>query len=558
MLTTDELKKVLTTSGFVNEADFNSALEAATDVQKPVTDILVFRGLISDDALGKLIAEYYKVGYVNLKNKIVPLEILKLVPEQAALSFHIIPFHLDKDYLSLAMENPQDIEAVEFVKRKTNLNVIPFYLTPSDFAKTVGQYKRNIKNIFQTIIEDNVSKTDTKIDNIEGLAEEVPVIKILDTILEYAQAEGASDVHINALEDSMVIRFRVDGILKDIVSLPKPIHPALIARIKILSSLKIDEHRTPQDGRFKFKVNESFVALRVSVLPTFFGENIVMRLLPESARALSLEELGVGGDQMALVLNNIKKPHGMVLVTGPTGSGKTTTLYSILNILNTPKVNICTIEDPIEYSLRRVNQTQVNQQAGLTFATGLRSLLRHDPNVIMIGEIRDSETAEIAIHSALTGHLVLSTLHTNSATGAIPRFLDMGSEAFLLASTLNVIIAQRLVRRICAACIQKIEVTQEIREFIETHAEPSFILSDVFRGTGCPECGNSGYKGRISIYEMLEITKEIRDLITHKASEEALRDLAVKQGMVTLIRDGINKVGAGLTTIEEIIRVTRE
>jgi type IV pilus assembly protein PilB len=551
------LKAILTQSGFITEADFVAAEKASTEVGQQITDILVFRGLISEDALGKLVAEYYKVKFISLKNKIISLNILQLVPEQAAVSFHIIPFEKDTA-IHLGMENPQDIEAIEFVKRKIGFSVIPYYITPADFRKTIGQYKRNIKLLFADIISENLQKTKVGGENVQQSAEELPVIKILDTILEYASAEGASDIHLNTMENDLVIRFRIDGILRDIATLPKSIQPAIVARIKILSVLKIDEHRIPQDGRFKFRIYEDDISLRVSVLPTFFGENVVMRLLPESARPLSLEELGIGADNLPKLRNNIHKPHGMVLSTGPTGSGKTTSLYSVLNMLNTPEVNICTIEDPIEYSVRRINQTQVNQPAGLTFASGLRSLLRHDPDVIMIGEIRDNETAEIAIHAALTGHLVLSTLHTNSAAGAIPRFLDMGAQGFLLASTLNLVIAQRLVRKICTNCIHKVEPSREMLTLIKEQTGTISNITDFFIGQGCSECNGTGYKGRIGLYEIMEVTPEIRAMITKSVSEADLTTLAIKQGMNTLFMDGLNKVSAGLTSIEEVARVTSE
>lgn len=557
MILPETLKNILTQSGFVTAADFNSASRAALDLGQSIEDILVFRGVISEDALGKLIAEYYGVKSVTLRTKVIPLEVLELVPEPAALEFHAIPFQHDAAGLHVGLENPQDFEAIEFIKRKTNLNVIPYYMTSSDFQKSIGQYKRNIRNLFKSILDENLQKTKLEGQTVEKIAADLPVIKILDTILEYASAEGASDVHFNTFESSLLIRFRVDGLLRDIASLPKAIQPALIARIKVLASLKIDEHRVPQDGRFKFKIYENEISLRVSVLPTFFGENVVMRILAESSRPLSLEELGFVSDNLTKIHQNIKKPHGMILATGPTGSGKTTSLYSLLNILNTPDVNICTIEDPIEYSVNRINQTQVNTQAGLTFAKGLRSLLRHDPDVIMIGEIRDNETAEIAIHSALTGHLVLSTLHTNSAAGAIPRFLDMGIEGFLLASTLNLVIAQRLVRKICTNCIHKIEPTKEMLDFIKQFSH-DYEVTDFFTGEGCTECSGSGYKGRVGIYEILDVTKEIRELIIKNVSEDVINDQAIKQGMRTLMMDGLYKVSAGLTSINEVARITQE
>jgi type IV pilus assembly protein PilB len=560
MILPTTLKTVLIDSGFIKEADFAAAQKTAEDLGKPVSDILIFRGLITDDMLGKLIAEHYKVPFTALNNKSIPLEVLKLIPEQAANSFHIIPFLVSEGVVNLGMESPNDIEALEFAKRQTNLQVKPYYITPADFSKTIGQYKKNIKSVFKSIIEENLEKSkQVGIKEAEKAAEELPVIKILDTIIEYAQAERASDIHLEAMEDSVIVRFRIDGILKDILDLPPQIHPPLVARVKILSSLKIDEHRTPQDGRFKFQINQEFISLRVSILPAFFGENIVMRLLSESTRPLSLEELGITGDQLSIIRKSIKKPHGMILVTGPTGSGKTTTLYSILNILNVPEVNICTVEDPIEYGIRRINQAQVNEKAGFTFSSGLRSLLRHDPDVIMIGEIRDEDTAEISIHASLTGHLVLSTLHTNSASGAIPRFLDMGAEGFLLASTINVIIAQRLVRKICQSCIERYTPDPAVVDFIsKSFGVSSQNIPEFFQGKGCPECGNSGYKGRVGIYEVLEITPELKHLIITKAPEDEINSMAIKQGMITLMKDGLHKASAGTTTIEEVLRITRE
>jgi len=558
MILPETLSDILTKSGFITQKDFDAALQTSQDLHQPVTDILVFRGLISEDALGKLIAEHYGVGFVSLKSKIIPLDILQLIPEQAALSFHIIPFLKDTDKIHVGMENPQDIEALEFIKRKTSMNIVPYYITPADFGKTIGQYKRNIKNLFKDIIAENINQTSLEEGKEIEAAEKIPVIRILDTILEYASAENASDIHFNLLEDSLIIRFRIDGILKDIVTLPKSAQAALVARIKLISGLKIDEHRVPQDGRFKFKVYEDYISLRVSVLPAFYGENVVMRLLPESARPQSLEELGIGGSDTPTIRENIYRSNGMILVTGPTGSGKTTTLYSVLNMLNTPQVNVCTIEDPIEYGVRRVNQTQVNLGTGFTFAKGLRALMRHDPDIIMIGEIRDNETAEIAIHAALTGHLVLSTLHTNSAAGAVPRFLDMGVQGFLLASTINVIIAQRLVRKICTACIKKTEPSEEMMRFIQDNSDGKNLISDFFKGVGCQECDGSGYKGRVGIYEILNVTKDIRDLIIKKVPEEDINEVAIREGMTTLMLDGLNKVSAGITTIEEIARVINE
>lgn len=551
------LKQILTNSGYVSQEQYESALKAAEDLQKPISDILLFRGLITEEALGKLVAEYYQVPYVTLKNQTIPSEVLAFIPEKTATAFRMIPFASQDKQLHVAMENPQDIEALEFAKRSSNLSVIPYYITPGELTKVLGQYKQNIKAEFKKIIEDNIAQTqNTGGENQAAI--ELPVTKILDTLLEYAHAEGASDIHIETLETEVLVRFRIDGILQDMLSLPKEIHDALIARIKILSQLKIDEHRVPQDGRFKFKLDNGFLALRVSILPTFYGENIVLRLLAESARPLSLEELGFSGRYLEVVKTNIKRPHGMILVTGPTGSGKTTSLYSLLNILNTPSVNICTIEDPVEYGIRRVNQVQVNNTTGLTFAAGLRSLLRHDPNVIMIGEIRDAETAEIAVHAALTGHLVISTLHTNSASAAIPRLQDMGIESFLIASTLNLIIAQRLVRRINPKCIEKYKPEPEVIDSLKNAAGNEVQVENFYRPRQDGECANNGYKGRVGIYEIMEINEDIRNLITKQVSAKEIEQAAVKNGMTRLLEDGINKAAAGVTTIEEALRVMRE
>jgi len=557
MILPEQLRHVILTSGFITPSDFDGAVKTSQELGKSLTDILIYRGLISEDVLGQLIAEYYSVSYVKLSHKIIPQDVLSLIPEEAATSFRMIPFSREGDTLYLAMEDPSDLEGREFAKRKTGLKLQIFFVTPSDLTSAIGQYKRNIKEIFKTIIDENAQKAPTTQD-VEKLASDVPVVKTLDTIVEYASAEGTSDIHFEVLESEFLVRFRIDGILHDTLTLPKSIHPAIIARIKILSKLKIDEHRIPQDGRFKFQIRNTFIALRVSILPGFYGENIVLRILPESARPLSLEELGVTGHSLELVKNNIKKPHGMILVTGPTGSGKTTTLYSVLNILNTTSVKICTVEDPVEYGIRRVNQIQVNPQAGLTFSAGLRSLLRHDPDIIMVGEIRDQETAEMAIHSSLTGHLVLSTLHTNDAAGTIPRFLDMGAEGFLVATTLNLIIAQRLVRKICSSCIEPYEPSEEIKQYLAKTVPDTLQLKKFYRGKGCQECNYKGYKGRIGIYEVLEVNDAIRDLIIKRVSGEEINRQALKNGMVSLLIDGINKASGGSTTIEEVLRVVRE
>lgn len=554
------LRQIILRSGFVSEKDFDACAKTAIDLNKSVTDVLLFQGLISESVLGQLIADYLQVPFVQMGNKLIPVEILKLVPENLALTYQVIPFKKEGESLHLAMENPRDLEAQEVIRRKTGLKIIPYYLVLSDFKKAVSQYKRNIKKEFEKIISENIKKTEKtdKKKELVKIAEELPVIEVFNTILEYAVGERASDVHLERMEESLIVRFRIDGVLQDIIVLPATIHPALVARIKILSNLKIDEHRIPQDGRFKFTSGQETISLRTSIVPGFYGENTVMRLMFESNRPLNLEELGLTGNNLKWVKEQIQKPHGMILVTGPTGCGKTSTLYSILNILNKVEVKICTIEDPIEYDIHRVTQIQVNPKTGLTFASGLRSLLRHDPDIMMVGEIRDKETAQIAIHAALTGHLVLSTLHTNDASGAIPRFIDMGVEPFLLASTVNIIIAQRLVRRICSNCIEEYRPDKNTLDFFQKKFGARILTQKFYRGRGCEECGKKGYKGRIGVFEILLVSEAIKQLTITKTSASNICRQALKEGMILMLDDGLNKVASGLTTIEEILRVAED
>lgn len=553
----DKFKKILVESGFISEKDFDEAAQASLDLGKPIEDILVFRGLISEDALGRLIAEHLNVPYANLSRQVIPEDTLIKIPEKLARTYRMVAFDKDDYRVKVAMEDPSDFEALEFAKRQTGMQIIPHFASTNDIRKALGQYRRNIRADFDKVITENIKKTSPEEDLLKA-AETLPVIKILDTIVEYAIAERASDIHIETFAEEIIVRFRIDGILIDIIKLPRGIEAALVARVKILCNLKIDEHRIPQDGRYKYMLDEDIIGLRISIIPGFYGENVVMRLLPETSRPLSLEELGLTGYGLKVVKRNIIKPYGMILVTGPTGCGKTTTLYSTLNILNTVKVKICTIEDPIEYGIKRVTQIQVQPKANLDFAAGLRALLRHDPDIIMVGEIRDRETAEIAVHAALTGHLVLSTLHTNDASGAIPRFLDMGVEGYLLASTVNLVIAQRLVRKICPACLVEYQPDEDTLNLLKQDYGVNVTKQKFYKGRGCKECGNRGYKGRIGIYETLTVTDAIKRLIGTRTSSDAIQKQAVDEGMVTMLEDGFDKVSAGLTSLEEVLRAIRE
>ncbi len=472
-----------------------------------------------------------------------------------------------KKLAKIAMLDPIDYDAIDFLRIKLGVWVEPYLTTPSSLKYGLKQYKRKIGQEFNQIISESVTQlvsTDQK-DNLSKLVEAVPIVTILDNIVEHAIVLNASDIHFEPLQKEILIRYRIDGILHEILSLGKIVEPILVARVKVLANLQIDEHRVPQDGRFRFDMEEgNTIDVRVNVIPTMHGEKVEMRLLRSSTRPLSLEELGLSADATKLMNVEIKKPHGMILVTGPTGHGKTTTLYAIMHILNTPEVNITTIEDPIEYEMPRVNQTQVNVKSGITFANGLRALLRQNPDIIMIGEIRDNETVEIAVHSALTGHLVLSSLHTNDAPSALPRLLDMGAPAFLLASTINMVIAQRLVRRICTSCVISYPIPEEMKQLVTNLAslvpdQPlRRIPTTLYKGQGCKVCGSSGFTGQIGIFEVLRVTDSLRSLLIRAAPVHEIRAQAIKEGMVSMLEDGLDKVERGVTTIEEVLRVVRE
>lgn len=556
-LDTGTLKTIIVGSGKVTEENFDFAAKSAEELDRDVRDVLVFQGLIRQEEISKLIAAHYNVPYLSLKHYKIPEDVINSIPERLAKTYRMVPLEKDSLKLKVAMEDPGNVEGIEFAKRLTGLNIVPHYASHEDIGDALNQYKRNIREDFDKVIAENLKKA--KIEgNLLEAAEKLPVINILDTIFEYAVAERASDIHIEIQEKEVIVRFRVDGVLQDIIRLPRGVEEALIARIKILSNLKLDERRIPQDGRYKLDIGGDVISLRISIIPGFYGENVVMRLLHEGARPLSLEELGIIGRNLQIVQESIRRPHGMVLVTGPTGSGKTTTLYSVLNILNTIKVKICTIEDPIEYGVKRVTQIQINPKAGLTFAAGLRALLRHDPDIIMVGEIRDGETAEIAVHAALTGHLVLSTLHTNDAAGTIPRILDMGVEGYLAASTINMVVAQRLVRKICSQCRVEYMPEKQLVEKMAQDFRSDFSKQKFYRGKGCNDCRGTGFSGRIGIYEILPVTEEIRRLVARKVSSDEIAAKAREEGMLLMFEDGMEKVTLGLTTVEEVLRVVQE
>lgn len=570
-----QLESFLLDSHLADSKQIESALKKAKRKKISLEKVLIDEGIVSAKKLARIKAYILGIPFINLEKEIISKKILSIIPEPVARSHNIVAFAKKGQELKVAMLDPEDLQTIEFIKKKSGLKISPNLTTPESIKHILKQYQKSLEVEFGEIITESTSKV-ARGGDLEKMAQDLPIIKIVDTFLKHAILQGASDIHIEPQEKEIIIRYRIDGILHDAMTLPHQVLDGIVARIKVLSNLKLDEHRLPQDGRFKIDTPDYKIAFRVSILPVFGGEKIVMRLLDESSsRGLTLEALGLWGSALEAVHQNIKKPNGMVLVTGPTGSGKTTTLYTVMDILNIPGVNINTIEDPIEYRMNRINQTQVRPKIGLTFASGLRALVRQDPDIIMVGEIRDEETASLAIHAALTGHLVLSTLHTNSAAGAIPRLLDMGQESYLIASTVNVIIAQRLVRKICPDCREKYTLDKSALEYfhqcfdldtIKRILKKERIINlkseleklEFWRGKGCQRCRGEGYRGRIGIYEVLEITDEIRNLITKKATSIAIEKEAHRLGMLTMIEDGFIKVAQGITTIEEIMRVTKE
>jgi type IV pilus assembly protein PilB len=576
-----QLKAFLLDAGLVTAEQFEQARKKAQKTKIRVGDVLVSEGIISEESLIKLQAYILGIPFVALEKETVPSEILKIIPEPIARSHNIVAFRKSKNDLEVAMLDPEDLRTIEFIKKTTNLRILPRLTTPAGVKNVLRQYQKTLEAEFGDIIKEEVGgikqikdedKTEEKAE-LQKMAEELPIIRIVDTLLKHAVLQRASDIHIEPTEKEVLVRYRIDGILRDAMILPHITASGIVARIKVLSNLKLDEHRLPQDGRFKIETEDYKYSVRVSILPVFDGEKIVMRLLSETSKALTLEQLGLTGEILESIQHNLRKPVGMILVTGPTGSGKTTTLYSMMDILNEPSVNISTVEDPIEYRMLRVNQTQVNSKIGLTFASGLRSLLRQDPNILMVGEIRDNETSGLAINAALTGHLVLSTLHTNDAAGAIPRLIDMESEPFLLSSTLNCILAQRLVRRLCGAkekyTLKETEV-KEISKFCDMKkiltilkklkivgSKASWKSIPFYRPTQTKDCPD-GYKGRVGIFEFLPITETIKELIVKEAASDQIQNQAIKEGMHTMVEDGFIKAAQGITTIEEVLRVITE
>ena len=578
-----QLKEFILDSGLVSRAQVEAAEKESKEKGISVGKILVDKGNITEDDLRRMQAYILGIPFVDLKGQHIDFEVLSLVPEPIARNHNIVAFRKNGESLEVAMLDTDDLTAIDFVRKKTGLKILP-RLTDSESVKSaLLSYQKSLKAEFGDIIQKEASSLKevqekdsddvASEDDLKKLAEDIPVVRIVDTLLKHAIIQDASDIHIEPMENQVLVRYRIDGLLHDAMVLPKNVAGGITARIKVLSSMKLDEKRIPQDGRFKIDMNGEKVSFRVSTLPTYYGEKTVMRLLREGVSGFTLEGLGFHGEELEKLHNATKLANGMILTTGPTGSGKTTTLYTILDILNTPDVNISTIEDPIEYQMKRVNQTQVKPEIGFTFANGLRTLVRQDPDIIMVGEIRDTETAALGVNAALTGHLVLSSLHTNSAAGTIARLIDMKIEPFLLTSTLSVIIAQRLIRRL-SDTKEKVKISKEeiaalgkivdLDRVMKALKDEKIVDKDakweglsIFKPKPSAD-SEDGYKGRIGIHEVFKVSPAIKDLIIKAATTAEIEEQAKKEGMLTMLEDGVFKVVQGITTVEEVLRVVSE
>ncbi len=596
------VEKLLTDAGKVTAEQLKSLREQKTAEKKPLQDLVIQGSIATEKDLTKLYAKEIDLPFIELNPKEIKHEVLSLIPERIARQYNVVLFGVEKDgNKQLAMADPDDIQAISFLQKQLGDKIKVSVATNSNIQTALDQYRGTIGNELTKVISPEDAKEEEEDEEIDeaDLAEDSPIAQTVNLLIEYAIRSGASDIHVEPRENYVSVRYRVDGILREANKLPKKVHGALVSRIKILSNLKIDERRAPQDGRFKIELGGEMYALRVSTLPITEGEKVVMRILNESSTAATLEELGYWGISLENINKAIRQPHGMILVTGPTGSGKSTSLFSTLSLLNKPTINISTVEDPVEYRIPGANQVQLNPLAGMTFATGLRALMRQDPNVIMVGEIRDSETADIAVQAALTGHLVFATLHTNNAATCLPRLLDMGIEPFLIASTVRAVVGQRLVRRLCVDCREQITpdapILKQIAEIFGTDdaavmkhvhqleqqaldggigkassgksqvdtsqlATTDTKITRLYKAheDGCETCGHSGYKGRVGIYEVLSNSPTVQKLIVMNSTSDEIQDQSVKDGMITMQVDGLVKALRGQTTIEEILRVTSE
>jgi type IV pilus assembly protein PilB len=576
MLQTDQKKfeEVLVRLKLVDKDQLDRIKIESVRTGADIDDTILKQKILTNEDVVKAKAISAGVPYVDLSSVKVEQNILKNLSKEMAKKYKAVPFGYSGNMLNVAMTNPNNVQVIEFIERRSSFRVNPYMASAEGIDRIIDQYQDLGAEVSEALKDVETTKLEIKTgqETLAEITEDAPVTRAVNTILEYASKAKASDIHIEPWESALKVRFRIDGILQETMSLPVHIQSALISRIKILSELKIDEHRIPQDGRFDVNIDDHEIDIRVAVSPTVHGEKVVMRLLDKSAGAITLENLGLRGHSFRLIEQGIKKPHGMILSTGPTGSGKTTTLYAILGKLNNPGVNIITLEDPVEYQTKGVNQIQVNAAVGLTFASGLRSILRQDPDIIMVGEIRDAETADLAIQSALTGHTVLSTLHTNSASGVLPRMLDMDIEPFLIASTISTSIGQRLVRKLCDKCKKPYKASHSLVAAIKDTVGDLLPKSEkemtalgynvplqgsedftLYQAQGCPECNNTGYSGRIGVYEVFNISPEMEKLVVNHATTLEVQEQATKEGMITMRQDGFLKALEGITTIEEVV-----
>lgn len=557
IITDQELKDILLNAGVIPQDALENLFVIAKSSGLLLADVLIEKDIITDENLGIIVANHLHVPFINLSKITIPDDVLKIIPERVARKQRIIAFAKDQDGVKIAMVDPANTDAIAAIGKKVNVLIVPHYATGRDIENMLRLYTKNLQKTLEELVREEGGSIEA-----ERVSKDVPTEKIVYSLLLFAYQDRASDIHIEPEEKETVVRFRIDGILHEVLKLPRNIHDRVITRIKILSRLRTDEHLAPQDGKMRVKIEDEEVDIRVSIIPISDGEKVALRLLTSHFRQFSLTDLGMGERDLQKVTASYNKSFGMVLSTGPTGSGKTTSIYAILKILNIRERNITTIEDPVEYKITGVNQIQVNPKTDLTFANGLRTILRQDPNVVFVGEIRDSDTAGIAVNAALTGHLVLSTLHTNDAATALPRLIDMKVEPFLVASTVNVIIAQRLVRKICDICrtsydVPRAEFIKNVPENIITKHFHADTTIKIYKGRGCKMCHGTGYQGRLGIFEVLEVSNTIRSLIIEKSDSDMIENAAIKEGMSTMLDDGLEKVARGLTTVEEVMRVTK-
>ena len=558
----EKLEEILVKPGHIKKADFDVVKKLTADEEMPLDQMLVERGLIKDETIGKIIAESVGCDFINLKKaniqEITP-ELLKYIPEVVAFSQKTIVFEQENNTLKIATTNPNNYSFLNVLKKKTGKKIKVFYVTPFNMSQTLKRYKGDVRKEVDKLIKELQQDPKKSEENI---------VELVNLILEYAYSNLASDIHIEPLGKITVIRYRIQGILHKVIEYPKEFHIRIVSRVKILARLRIDEKAAAQDGAFEHKIQGATIDFRVSIMPTTQGENVVMRLLMQRGRRFEIAELGLLKSDLKKLKANAKKPYGMIVVTGPTGSGKTTTLYALLQMINKPEVNIMTIEDPVEYNIGRIRQIQVNPAKNITFPKGLRSIVRQDPDIIMIGEMRDKETVDIAINSAMTGHLVLSTLHANDAPTAFSRFLEMGAKPYLVSSSVNTVIGQRLVQTICKNCKKGYFLTKDELAILKDEPLLTNYIKEIsgknklsavkfYKGNGCKFCNNTGHGGRTAIFEVLELTEELRSLVTNKASMDTIRKKAIEQGMTTMVYDGITKALMGITTLKEIKRAAK-